>query len=188
MWSIQPGNDSGPARAERRARLKGLTVGRSVAEQCRGWLGVGDPPSSPLLVPYSERTYAGPGGATPLEFGERLTNYRLQVATRDHCLTGRRWQPTARQYRRLERKARHAQAPFGRKHPDYVSPTRGRATMLPVVLDERPTPLVRLDDPEFTPKVVAALLDPANTVPAERERSAMHRGFRVVDRRGEHKS
>jgi hypothetical protein len=181
MWSIQPGNDSGPARAERRARLKGLTVGRSVAEQCRGWLGVGDPPSSPLLVPYSERTYAGPGGATPLEFGERLTNYRLQVATRDHCLTGRRWQPTARQYRRLERKARHAQAPFGRKHPDYVSPTRGRATMLPV-----------LDEPaRVTPVEANSVYRAAGGTGAkpQRERSAINpSGFRVVDRRGEHRS
>lgn len=156
--------ETGPERAARRAARNGLTVG------------------APVRAEVMTKTPPGPQHElVPLEFGERLTNYRLQVAVRDHCLTGARWQPTARQYRRLERKARHAQAPFGPKNrPAQI---QGRRVDM-VILDDPPA---RLQLPPEAYTEPSGIEIPAAMRP-ERERSAMHRGFRVVDRRGEHRS
>lgn len=156
--------ENGPQRTARRAAAKGLTVG------------------APVRAVVMTKTSPGPQHElVPLDFGTRLSNYRLQVSVRDHCISGKAWQPTARQYRRLDHKARHAAAPFGPKNR-------------PAEIQGRRADMVILDDPH----PVAARNEPARLGvappvmqqnPPERERSAINRnGYRVVDRRGEHRS
>lgn len=177
--------ETGPQRAQRRAAVKGLTVGAPVRITHPGY-GFNAPNAAENRPRRDPATYAGPGGATPLERVDRLARYLLQREVATHVRQGGDWQPSARQFRRADHKARHAAAPFGPKSPDYVPPTRGRRADLVIVDDPAPA-VVRQDDPEFVPKVVTALLDPANEVKPERDRSTPYRGFRVVDRRGEHR-
>lgn len=149
--------ETGPERAARRAARNGLTVG------------------APVRAEVMTKTPPGPQHElVPLEFGERMTNYRLQVAVRDHCLTGARWRPTARQRRRLEHKARSAsyrkllasqslRGPYGTAADTPAWPTA----------EQRAEPLREL-------VASGAVIHPASP--------AAPRGFRVVDRRGEHRS
>lgn len=183
-----PRAETGAQRAQRRAAARGLIVGRSVAAQCHGWLGLGDPPSSRHYVPREERAYAGPGGATPLGRVDRLARYLLQREATTHQRQGSGWQPTDRQRRRLDHKARHAAAPFGPKSPTYVPSARGPAASA-VILDDPPREIVtNLATGEQRTEPLSAPVSPQEFVKPERERSAINRnGYRVVDRRGEHR-
>lgn len=195
--------ENGAQRAQRRAAAKGLTVGRSVAAQCRSWLGIGDPPSSRHYVPREERTYAGPGGAAPLGRVDRLARYLLQRDVTTHARQGTGWQPTPRQRRRLDHKARTAavrkyeagkreEARYALEHGDAyyaaMSDTRGPAASA-VIVDEQPHEIVtNLATGEQRTEPLSAPASPQEFVKPERERSAINRnGYRVVDRRGEHR-
>lgn len=145
----------GPQRQRARAHYLGFTVGPLV----RAMVMTKTPPG-----PQRE--------LVPLDFGTRLSNYHLQVSVRDHCISGKAWQPTARQYRRLDHKARHAAAPFGPKNR-------------PAEIQGRRANVVILDDPH----PVAAWNEPARlgVAPPVMQQNPPERGFRVVDRRGEHR-
>lgn len=181
MWSIQQGSDSGPERAQRRAWARGLEVGKPVRVVHPG----GDPRlhfgmqqsrmvpkriglfgGKPLVVFPRD---AGQREQVPLEFGERLSNYRIQQAVRTHSIGGTRWRPTPRQRRRLNHKARAA----AKRH--YVADQRAR---------------FEAAHREASHELVAAWNEPARLGvappvlmenPPERPR-----GFTMIDRRGEH--
>lgn len=173
--------ETGPQRAQRRAAARGLIVGQPVrVVHPGGNLLAHYGLQQAHMVPKRIHQFGGepvvvfpraqrPQMLEPLEFGERLSNYRLQQAVRTHHVGGTKWRPTARQRRRLDHKANHAQAPFGRKHPDYgqhrAEAMRGRRADLVIV------------DDDLTPLTV-----PTPRTPMIEQRS----GFRVVDRRGEH--
>lgn len=136
---------NGLQRAALRAHAKGLRVGYPV----RAVLSKAQALNWPDAVPgkqYGQAHYAGPEGAVPLEFGERIGNYRIQQAVRTHSIGGTKWRPTPRQRRRLDHKANRAAAPFKRPQPEPFAEPAPRGPMI-----------------------------------------AQGEGFRVVDRRGEHR-
>lgn len=176
--------ENGAQRAAWRAELHGLTVGAPVRILLPGaGLRRATVAPHPYAVPHSQRVYAGPGGATPLDYAQRLGRYWAQRAAVTHIVPPPGWRATPRQLRRLRHKANHAAAPFKR-------PLSPRETNLERVTnlatgDQRTEVLAAPVTPEQF--VRGYEVEPRQSGNAERERSAINRnGYRVVDRRREH--
>lgn len=175
--------ENGAQRAAWRAELHGLTVGAPV----RADIGVGHNwPLGPRITVSARvevRPLAGPYGAEPLDYAQRLGRYWAQRAAVTHIVPPPGWRATPRQLRRLRHKANHAAAPFRR-------PLSPRETNL-----ERVTNLATGDQrtevlaAPVTPEQFARehVVEPRQSGKVERERTAINRnGYRVVDRRREH--
>lgn len=152
---------TGPQRAEARAHLHGLTVGELVRITHPNY-GF----SVPFAAENRPRPMAKPRPLVPLDFAQRLERYAGQACAVAGGVVGKRWRPTAAQRRRMRHKANHAAAPFGR---DYTAEARLRQHEVVTSLEtgeQRTVPLAKPVSPE----------------------QFMPRGFRVVDRRGEHRA
>lgn len=175
--------ENGAQRAARRAARAGLTVGAPVR------IHYNVPPRQPQPSTYWRK--GGPGTGVALERIDRMARYLLQRDVTTHVRHGSNWQPTPRQRRRLDHKARHAAAPFGR---DYIAEAyvAGNTPAWPTV-DQRAEPVRALieaghvihPDSPAVPRVPMV-----HTVGRQTEHGPTEpaRGFRVVDRRGEHRS
>lgn len=164
---------TGAQRAALRAHAKGLRIGNPVRAEIGRGVGHRSAAPHPAWVPYGERVYVGPQGAPPLEFGERITNYQVQASVRGHTLVGTRWRPTPKQRRRLDHKARHAQAPFKRPSAHYrKAAAEGLAALQPAKATAVETGWHK----------VSGTVELAPRTPMVEQRA----GFRVVDRRREH--
>ena len=162
--------ETGAQRAQRRAAAHGLTVGAPV----RAVLGKPTALNWPEAVPgrrYGQDHYAGPGGAAPLDFGQRLSNYQIQASVRDHALVGTRWRPTPRQRRRLDKKARQS------SYRKLLESQRLDAATAP------------WNEPALVERVTNLATGEQRTEPLTAPVTPQQfAGFRVVDRRGEHRS
>jgi hypothetical protein len=170
---------NGLQRAALRAHAKGLRVGYPVRAQVMTKTRPG--PQNPLV---------------PLEFGERISNYRVQQAVRTHSIGGTRWRPTPRQRRRLDHKANHVAAPFKRPQPEpfaerVTSLTTGEQRTEPLATPVTPEafaePVVRATAVESGWHEVSGTVAFPATPPPRGPMIAQGSGFRVVDRRGEHR-
>lgn len=199
--------ETGPQRAQRRAAAHGLTVGAPVRAKIGIGVGLVRVAPNPAWVPYGERVPVGQAGAVPLDVAARLFNYQAQAAVRGHALVGTNWKPTARQFRRIvknvsSRATREAlRDERGRRRPraatsilcaestmiggrvEVCTNDPGHAGPHHDLGSGQTWTAVRRFDPAFVSKVVAALTTPK----PERDRSTQFRGYRVVDRRGEHR-
>ena len=184
-----PRAETGAQRAQRRAAAKGLTVGAPV----RAVLGRPTAMNWPEAVPgkrYGQDHYAGQEGAAPLDVAARLFNYQTQVSVRGHALVGTNWQPTPRQFRRIiknvsSRATREMlRADRDRRRPRYVAPSHEVVTNL-ATGEQRTEPLAA----PVSPQQFAAWNEPARlgVAPPVMQQNPPERGFRVVDRRGEHR-
>jgi hypothetical protein len=169
--------ETGPERAQRRAWARGLAVGAPV----RAFIGQGRPRPNGNGHPGRPTPQ---GVLVPLERVDRLARYLLQRDVTTHVRHGIKWKPSARQRRRLDQKAHQSSHrrllesqrldnPAG--YVLAMSDTRGPAASAAIV-DEPPR--------------VGAWNEPARlgVTPPVMMENPPQRGFRVTDRRGEHRS
>lgn len=95
------GSTNGPQRAAQRAAAVGLVVGRPVRADL-GAMPLNWAPSQRFKLPGDRL----PG--TPLEFADRLVNYKVQAGCVSGVMPGRKWRASAKQRRRCTHKSRTA--------------------------------------------------------------------------------
>jgi hypothetical protein len=204
--------ENGAQRAQRRAAARGLAVGAPVrVYHPDGVPGLHFGMQQAAMVPKRVERFGGKPRVVfprptsqhelvPLERIDRMARYLLQRDVTTHVRHGSRWQPTPRQRRRLDKKARRISP-----QPYPVTPESERLAASwqraePVRELIEAGHVIHPDSPAapVTPEAFMAWDEPArlgvtphvmSENPPQRERSAINRnGYRVVDRRGEHRS